>query len=229
MKKITRMLLVLGCLFIVGECFAVEEIGKVVDVLDGDTLTFETRTGKLLRVRLKEVDAPEASQTFGRQARQFARDLLLGKSVRVKYKALDRYGRAIGEVILADGRVLNRELLSHGLAWHYRVHFPVDESLKELEYQAWKLKAGLWVDPSAVPPWEFRRENHSRETPPNDPSEMDYNGIFDYGLIGNPATKLYLWPDCPGYPEDSRGFAVFGSVLAAKNSGFRVSPRCLDR
>jgi len=229
MKKITAILLVLGCLFIAGECFAVEETGKVVDVLDGDTLTFETRAGKLLRVRLKEVDAPEASQTFGRQARQFAWDLLTGKSVRVKYKALDRYGRAIGEVILADGRILNRELLSHGLAWHYRVHFPVDESLKELEYQAWKLKAGLWIDPSAVPPWEFRRENNSRETPPADPTEMDYNDIFAHGLIGNTKTKLYLWPDCPDYPEDSRGFAVFGSVLAAKNSGFRVSPRCLGR
>lgn len=229
MKKVTRLLLIMGALFLAGECFAVEETGKVVDVLDGDTLTMETRAGKVIRVRLKEVDAPESSQTFGRQARQFVRDLLAGKSVRVKYNALDRYGRAIGEVTLRDGRVLNRELLTHGLAWHYRVHFPVDESLKELEYQAWKQKAGLWIDRSAVPPWEFRRENNSRQTPPNDPTEMDYNDIFAHGLIGNPETKLYLWPDCQDYPEDSRGFAVFGSVLAAKNSGFRVSPRCRGR
>ena len=115
MKKITAILLVLGCLFFAGECFAVEETGPVVDVLDGDTLTIKTREGKLLRIRLREVDAPEVSQTFGRQARQFAWGLLTGKSVRVKYKTLDRYGRAIGEVILADGRILNRELLSHGL------------------------------------------------------------------------------------------------------------------
>ena len=106
MKKITRMLIVIGVFLLAGECFAVEEMGQVVDVLDGDTLTIETRAGKLLRVRLKEVDAPEASQTFGRQARQFAWSLLTGESVRVKYKALDRYGRAIGEVILKDGRVL---------------------------------------------------------------------------------------------------------------------------
>jgi endonuclease YncB( thermonuclease family) len=229
MTKIKRMFLIMGVCFLAGECFAVEEMGQVVDILDGDTLTMETRAGKLLRVRLKEVDAPEPSQTFGRQARQFARDLLTGKSVRVKYKALDRYGRAIGEVVLKDGRVLNRELLSHGLAWHYGVHFPVDESLKELEYQAWKLKTGLWIDSSAVPPWEFRREKNSRRKPPNDPTEMDYNDIFAHGLIGNPATKIYLWPDCPDYPEDSRGFAVFGSVLAAKNSGFRVSPGCRGR
>lgn len=229
MKKITRLVLIMGVFLLAGECFAVEEMGKVVDVLDGDTLTMETRAGKVIRVRLKEVDAPESSQTFGRQARQFVRDLLAGKSVRVKYNALDRYGRAIGEVTLRDGRVLNRELLTHGLAWHYRVHFPVDESLKELEYQAWKQKAGLWIDRSAVPPWEFRRENNSRQTPPNEPTEMDYNDIFAHGLIGNPETKLYLWPDCQDYPEDSRGFAVFGSVLAAKNSGFRVSPRCRGR
>ena len=64
--------------------------------------------------------------------------------------------RFIGEMILPDGRILNRELVRHGFAWHYRVHYPVDESLRELEYQAWKKKVGLWVDPLAVPPWEFR-------------------------------------------------------------------------
>ena len=227
--RIMRTLIVLGALCMGMESFAVEVKGKVVGVLDGDTLTFETRAGKQVRVRLKEVDAPEASQTFGRQARQFVESLALGKSVKVKYEAVDRYGRIIGELIFPDGRVLNRELLSQGLAWHYRVHFPVDESLKAREYQAWKQKAGLWVDPSAVPPWEFRRENNSRKAPPGHPAEMDYNGIFDYGLIGNTETKLYLWPDCRNYPKDSRGFAVFGSKLAAKTSGFSASPHCRGR
>jgi endonuclease YncB( thermonuclease family) len=220
-KRIMLTVLGLGVLLSGPECFAVELSGRVVDVLDGDTLTIESNAKKLFRVRLKEVDAPEAGQTFGRQARQFVEGLALQKTVAVKYGTLDRYGRAIGEVILPDGRLLNRELLRFGFAWHYRVHFPVDESLREWEYQAWKQKAGL-----AVPPWKFRRENNSRQDPPADPSEMDYNRIFDYGLIGDPETKYYLWPDCPNYPNDSRGFAVFGSKEEAKTSGFRVSPHC---
>ncbi len=229
MLRIVQTFIAIGIFFMAVECFAVQVSGKVVDVVDGDTLTMETNSGQLLRLRLKEVDAPEPGQIFGRQARQFVEDLLLGEIVEVRYSVADRYGRAIGEVFFPDGRILNRELVRHGLAWHYRVHFPVDESLKEQEYRAWKQKAGLWVDPSVVPPWEFRRENNSHQAPPRNPSEMDYNDIFDYGLIGNTQTKLYLWPDCPDYPEDSRGFAVFGSELTAKTSGFKVSPNCRKR
>lgn len=230
MTKILSTFILLGIIFTGTECFALEVSGKVVGVLDGDTLTLNTTTGEYLKVRLKEVDAPEAGQTFGRQAKQFVESLLLGKSAKVKYSGVDRYGRAIGEVILPDGRNLNRELVRSGLAWHYRVHFPVDESIRELEYQAWKLKAGLWVDPSAIPPWEFRREKSSSLEPPGDASTMDYNRIFDYGLIGDPQTKYYLRPDCQNYPKvESRGFTVFSSELAAKTSGFRVSPQCPSR
>lgn len=203
--------------------------GKVIGVVAGDTLRLETTTGKLFKVRLKEVDAPGSGQTFGRQARQFAEDLALGKRIEVKYETVDRYGRPIGEVILPDGRMLNKELVRHGFAWHYRVHYPVDESLRELEYQAWKKKVGLWVDPSAIPPWEFRRESNSTQKPPGNPFEVDYDSIFYYGLVGDPETKLYLWPDCRNYPQDSQGFAVFGSKLEAKTVGFRMSPNCSRR
>ena len=59
---------------------------------------------------------------------------------------------------------------------------------------------------------------------------MDYNRIFDYGLIGDPETKIYLRPDCLDYPKnESLEFAVFGSELQAKTSGFKISPQCLGR
>lgn len=229
MKRVLITLIGLAALFFWGESFAVELSGEVTDVAEGDTLTFRSSAGVLVKVRLKEVDAPEAGQTFGRQARQWVEELVLGKRVVVKYETVDRYGRAIGDMILPDGRILRKELVRHGFAWHYRVHFPVDESLRELEYQAWKQKAGLWVDPSAVPPWEFRRENSSPLEPPGDSAEMDYNSILSYGLIGDPETKLFLWPDCLNYPNDIRNFAVFGSERVAKTSGFRKSPNCYRR
>ena len=229
MKKALMTILGMAILLVGVESFATELSGMVVDVTEGDTLTFRSSSGDLVKIRLKEVDAPGEGQIFGRQARQWVEGLALGQRVVVKFDTVDRYGRAIGEVILTDGRVLNRELVRHGLAWHYRVHFPVDESLRELEYQAWKQKAGLWVDPLALPPWEFRRENTFPLEPPGDASEMDYNSIFSYGLIGDPETKLFQWPDCRDYPNNSQRFAVFGSELQAKTSGFRMSPNCTGR
>jgi len=255
MKRILITFFGLGILFVATECFA-EDLrnksshpnqktlpvvskpalrggvvlsGKVIAVMEGDTLIFETASGEFFKVRLKEVDAPQPGQTFGRQARQFVEDLALGKRVDLKYEAVDRYGKVIGEVIFPDGRILNREMVRFGYAWHYRVHYPVDEFLRELEYQAWKQKVGLWVDPSAFPPWEFRRENIFNQEPPKNSSEVDYDSIFNYGLIGDPETKLYLWPNCRNYPYASQGFAVFSSKLAAKTSGFRMSPNCVRR
>lgn len=201
--------------------------GKVVGVMSGDTFTIQTTKGKLFKVRLAEVDAPEPSQAFGKQARQFTENLLMGKTVQILYDTVDKYRRLIGKVILPDGRVLNQELLSHGFAWHYRVHYPVNQSLRELEYKAWKNKSGLWVDPSAVPPWEFRRETFL-SVPPENPSQMDYDRILSYGVIGDPQTKLYQWPACRNYPKESEGFAVFGNFTDAMKSGFNVSPNCAE-
>ncbi len=52
-------------------------------------------------------------------------------------------GRTIGEVILPDGRVLNRELVKAGFAWWYRRYAPNDETLAQLEREARRTKRGL--------------------------------------------------------------------------------------
>lgn len=215
----------LGALLFAMESFANNVNGKVVDVSSGDTFTIQIGDGKTFKVRLMEVDAPEPSQAFGRQARLFSESLLMENLVNVEFDTVDKYGRLIGQVTLPDGRVLNQELLRQGLAWHYRVHTPVNEFLSELEYRAWKSKAGLWIDPSASPPWKYRREPGSIE-PPGNGLRMDYDLILSYGLIGDPKTKLYQWPACQNYPRDSKEFTVFGNFMEALKSGFRASPDC---
>jgi len=59
-------------------------------------------------------------------------------------------------VILADGRVINEELVQAGLAWWYRRYSPNDERLAQLEADAKAAKRGLWADAEPVPPWEWR-------------------------------------------------------------------------
>lgn len=133
--------------------------GRVVRVLDGDTLeVLEGTTPR--RVRLHGVDCPERNQPYGSRARQFTAELAFGRTVTVVIRDRDRYGRLVGEVLLPDGRNLNRELVAAGYAWWYR-RYSSDLRLAVLEWMARWRKRGLWQDPHPVPPWEWRRRPRS--------------------------------------------------------------------
>ena len=69
----------------------------------------------------------------------------------------DKYHRLLGEVVLPDGRMLNRELVRYGFCWWYRKYAPADTVLEKLEKDAREAKMGLWADPKPVPPWEWRK------------------------------------------------------------------------
>ena len=199
--------------------------GEVVQVQDGDTLTVKTERNRLHKVRLADIDAPEMGQPFGKPARRLAVDLALEKTVRVNYTFKDKYGRLIGEVFLPDGKLLNEEMLKAGLAWHYRVKHPHSSFLEKLEYKAWQKNLGLWLQKAPVPPWEFRRENRL-PSPPTIPENMDYDLFLSYGLLGDPKTRTYEWPECKGYPKDTKGYINFGNLLDAESLGYKVSQRC---
>lgn len=138
--------------FAAGESFT----GKVVNVTDGDTVVV-LRAGNIQeKIRLAEIDCPEKSQAFGQRAKQFTLDKAAQKNVTVEVRDHDRYGRTVGEVFLPDGKSLNRELVRNGYAWWYR-RYSKDKSLGELEAQARKARRGLWSDPAAVAPWDWRK------------------------------------------------------------------------
>jgi len=99
--------------------------GTVVSVQDGDTLTV-LHGGREVRIRLRGIDCPEKGQAFGLNARGLTAELALGTSVRVMEEDVDRYGRVVATVMLADGRDLNREIVAAGLAWWYRKYAPGD-------------------------------------------------------------------------------------------------------
>ncbi len=62
----------------------------------------------------------------------------------------------LGEVVLPDGRMLNRELVREGFCWWYREYAAGDATLERLETAAKEARRGLWVEPSPMPPWEWR-------------------------------------------------------------------------
>jgi len=139
--------------------------GKVVRIVDGDTIEVVHRL-RAERIRLQGVDAPEKAQAFGARARQFTAGLVFGLIVTVREKGRDRYGRTLAEIALPDGRILNRELVANGFAWHYK-RYSSDLSLARLEETARAQKRGLWVDAHPVPPWNFRRlETRKKQSAP---------------------------------------------------------------
>ena len=46
-------------------------------------------------------------------------------------------------------------MVKAGLAWHYK-QYSSDPVLAQAEIDARNAKAGLWADPHAIAPWEFR-------------------------------------------------------------------------
>lgn len=141
----------------------VERAGLVIRVRDGDSLV--VRAGGIgIEVRLDGVDSPELVQAYGRRAKRFTADLAFGREVRLLVKGRDAYGRELAEVMLGDGRSLNRELVSAGYAWWFRRHSN-DRDLEERERQARAARRGLWADPNPVPPWVFREAQPASARP----------------------------------------------------------------
>jgi endonuclease YncB( thermonuclease family) len=128
--------------------------GKVVRIRDGDSIVVLEGSVQV-EVRLHGVDAPELGQAYGRRAKSFAGDLSFGRQVEVQPRGKDAYDRTLAEVVLPDGRSLNRELVSAGLAWWYR-KYADDADLASREREARAARRGLWADRNPVPPWEFR-------------------------------------------------------------------------
>jgi micrococcal nuclease len=108
------------------------------------------------RIRLSGIDCPEAKQAFGTRAKQFTGDLAFGQVVTVHVRDVDRYKRTVAEIILPDGRSLNRELVRAGLAWWFQRYARHETILAELEVDARAAQRGLWADKNPIPPWEFR-------------------------------------------------------------------------
>ncbi|MDF4211138.1 thermonuclease family protein [Pseudomonas protegens] len=128
--------------------------GDVVRILDGDTIEVLDANRQTHRVRLANIDAPERRQAFGEASRQTLADMSFRQKIEVIDKGSDQYGRRIG-VLMLNGRDLNAEMISKGMAWVY-TRYNSNPNLPALQQQARKAKLGLWVEPSPTPPWEFR-------------------------------------------------------------------------
>lgn len=132
---------------------ALPTAGTVERIVDGDTLVL----AHIGTVRLIGVDTPEskhprrAVEPFAREAADFLTRLALGRDVRLEYDQTirDRYGRLLAYLHLADGRVVNAEIIRHGYGFAYTKYpFRYMEAYRALERQAREAGLGLWAEPS---------------------------------------------------------------------------------
>ena len=150
----------LGLLLCGTQTLAADFTGPVTRVLDGDTIEV-SRNHHNVRIRLNGIDTPEKGQAYGHKATEFVVLQAFGKEVTVQTFGLDKYGRTIGDVYLPDGTILNKGLVTAGLAWWY-CKYSADQTLAQLEIEAREGKLGLWQDPKPVPPWVFRKRQRGQ-------------------------------------------------------------------
>jgi endonuclease YncB( thermonuclease family) len=135
--------------------------GVVVRILDGDTVDLLIGRGRIERIRLEGIDAPEKGQPFGTQARKRLAGFCFQREVVVRVSKKDRYRRSIGRVF-ADGEDLNQRMLREGMAWHY-ARFAHEQPAGEhaadaqTEREARAARLGVWSDAAPIPPWDWRK------------------------------------------------------------------------
>lgn len=130
---------------------------RVIGIAGGDIFACLTADRERIRVRLAEVDAPEAGQAYGLEAQHALSGFIFGKDVSLAVKGRDRHGRTLARVHAGDTDV-NAEMIRAGAAWA-EPDYMTDRSLLALEAVAREFKRGLWALPKSdrQAPWEWRQ------------------------------------------------------------------------
>jgi endonuclease YncB( thermonuclease family) len=220
--------------------------GPVISILDGDTIEV-LQNNRAKRIRLNGIDCPEKGQAYGKKAKQAVADLVFGKKVSLQTYGLDKYGRTIADVHLADGTNVNQRLVNGGWCWWYRQYAPGNVVLEKLEKDARDSKKGLWVDPAPVPPWVYRKAKRGQTLLLSDIVPFDSNAIGEplsrgppsldldlgtsassrYRIIGNRKSHIYHRPDCPNYSQIApRNRVPFNTANEAEEAGYRMARNC---
>lgn len=98
---LTRLVCLVVLALAVSQACADDLAGRVVGILDGDTIDVLTATNTQVRIRLAGIDAPEKKQPFGQSSKQMLSDLVFSKGVTIEWSKKDRYGRIVGKSVSA--------------------------------------------------------------------------------------------------------------------------------
>jgi micrococcal nuclease len=131
---------------------------EVVGHVDGDTVRLRIPNpppglNAVETIRMIGVDTPETVhprrevEHFGKEASEFTRQRLMGKTVSLAFDwdLRDRYGRLLAYIFGPDGESHNAALIREGYAHAYTSYsFHFMEEFRRLEQEARQAERGLW-------------------------------------------------------------------------------------
>lgn len=181
---------------------------KVLGVIDGDTLVLE---GKV-RLRLRNVDAPELDLCGGSEAKQELSLLVADRQVIIKEQIIDQMGRPMG-LVYVDGKLVNQQILASGWGRFHSDTTDERENLKSAYDKAKEEKLGIWGP-------------KCRQTENPDNPKCNIKGNID----PQGGRKVYYAPGCVQYKtavvEKDRGEQWFCNEKEARDAGYIKSQRC---
>ena len=140
-----------------GGAAAATHPGWVSWVMDGDTLLVVLdEQPEPIKVRVKDIDAPESCQPGGEASRDAMIALAMRQRVALELVAEDVYGRQVARVLRGD-LDLGAEMVRTGMAWAYR--FKTGKGpYARLQRQAQESRIGLFAaKETAMSPPVFRQ------------------------------------------------------------------------
>ena len=137
--------------------------GRVINVLNGDTIVVTDANNNKHKVYLLGLDAPEMKQPFGKASRDYLDRLLFARNYQVKviFKKRTRAQNIIGTVFAADMNSsqyadINGMMVMAGFAW---ANPRTSKQYVSIERIARNRKAGLWEQKRPIAPWKWRQKN----------------------------------------------------------------------
>ncbi len=153
---------------------------EVVHTIDGDTVRITARS-KIYNLRFLNIDTPETNFQGNSQGHwaekasaRLAELLPAGSPITVQLgiEKCDHYGRMLG-VVFRNGRNINKQMLSEGLAVNYCIWPNIDcEDLAVITGRNIQRHVGIYSDSSVELPYEWRRQMSNR------PHEKFVGNIF---------------------------------------------------
>jgi len=213
------------------------EFYQVVDVVDGDTIKVninnETKTLRLIGLDTPEtLDPRKPVQCFGQEASQKAKELLLGKEVRLEVDStqenIDKYGRLLRYVWLDDGTLYNEKMIKDGYAheYTYEVAYKYQVQFKAAQKEAQDNKRGFWsLNTCNGDTTKEAQQLVSTTTP-----QVSLNQTSGKYYTSSYSTSKYYYPEsCKGWEDLNASYLKsFNSLedLLKSYSSKVLSPSC---
>ena len=147
--------------FLSAASFSDDLQGKVVAVIDGNTLQIVCQNDQTHIVQLMGIDSPELSQEYGEESKKYLEKIALGRKVKVSIEGEDWRGNPLAVVLVNGKRDVRVELLEEGLAWTSEKN-PLPD-LEKCRMRAENKAIGLWKQSNPTPPWTYRRQQSMQE------------------------------------------------------------------